>query len=362
MAVEKLPPDYENKTRNELIEAKSTLFQLVLFNFVFSPMVRDLMDELDAEFSGNRGRKAYPRVLLLIVVMYCFSKKINKYGDMVEKCEDSDFLKIILKGRQPSRNTFANFLNNSNHEMIHKVFIATLVRLNDINAFSITKVFIDGTDVLVRASRNYYIKQEYLKAMYQLKKWKLIHNGSKKSIKKSLKGLDIKLEEYEDNEEMVKLINLAKRRIKIHKHKVFAKRKRYEKEFEKRGDVKLSIIFPESVMLKTKRGMFDFAYNLQEVMTSNYIIFVGVMLSHPNDQKAIPPVYKQMKKTLRIYLEMQSKYGQRNNPDKHIKAFANIIIVADAGYFTIVNLYFLFKHRLMLLSSHQRNQEKIIIN
>lgn len=43
---------------------------------------------------------------------------------------------------------------------------------------------------------------------------------------------------------------------------------------------------------------------------------------------------------------MQSKYGQRNNPDKHIKSFANIIIVADAGYFTIVNLYFLFKHRI----------------
>ena len=40
-----------------------------------------------------------------------------------------------------------------------------------------------------------------------------------------------------------------------------------------------------------------------------------------------------------MYLEMQSKYGKKNNPLKHIQAFANIVIVADAGYFTVVNLY-----------------------
>ena len=42
-------------------------------------------------------------------------------------------------------------------------------------------------------------------------------NGSEKSIQKSLMGLDIKLNEYKDDEEMVKLIKSAKRRIKIHK-------------------------------------------------------------------------------------------------------------------------------------------------
>ena len=43
---------------------------------------------------------------------------------------------------------------------------------------------------------------------------------------------------------------------------------------------------------------------------------------------------------------MQEKYGKRNNPLKHTQAFANIVIVADAGYFTLVNLYFVFKNQI----------------
>ena len=218
--------------------------------------------------------------------------------------------------------------------------------LNDIKAFSISKVFIDGTDILVRASRSYWLKQKDLDAMYQLDEWNLLHDGSEKSIQKSLMGLDIKLEEYKDDEEMVKLIKSAKRRIKIHKHKVFAKRKRYEKIFEKQGDVKISIIFPESVYMKTKKGRFDFAFNLQEVMTKNHIVFLGIMLSQPNDGKALPDVYHHMKNTLDIFLEMQAKYGERNNPNKFEREFAKIIIMADAGYFTVYNIYFIFKNRI----------------
>ena len=73
-------------------------------------------------------------------------------------------------------------------------------------------------------------------------------------------------------------------------------------------------------------------------MTANHIIFVGLVLSQPNDNKALTDVYKQMKKTLDMYFEMQSKYEKRDNPKKHERTFANIIIIADAGYFTIVNL------------------------
>ena len=158
--------------------------------------------------------------------------------------------------------------------------------------------------------------------------------------------MDVKLKEFEGDEEIVKLIRLAKRRIRIHKHKVYEKRARYEKQFEKRGDVKLSIIFPECVFMKTKKGGFDFAFNFQAVMTNNHVIFVGLLLSQPNDQKSLPDVYRQMKKTLNIYLEMQAIYGKRNNPLKHTQAFANIVMVADAGYFTVVNLYFVFKNQI----------------
>ena len=346
MAVETLSPTYEPDTRKKLIDKDCPRFLLLIFNFAFLPMIQDITREMDAEFKGKRGPKAYPRVLLLIVVLYCFSENICRYKDMSKECKKNKYLNIILDDRIISRGTFANFLNNTDREGIHKIFIATLVLLNDIDAFSIARVFIDGTDVIVRASKSYFIRQNDLKAMDLLNEWGLLHDGSKDEIQKSLDGLDVKLKEFENDEDIVKLIKLAKKRIRIHKHKVYEKRARYEKQFEKRGDVKLSIIFPECVFMKTKKGGFDFAFNFQAVMTNNHVIFVGLLLSQPNDQKSLPDVYRQMKKTLNIYLEMQSKYGEKDNPLKHTQAFANIVMVADAGYFTVVNLYFVFKNQI----------------
>ena len=43
---------------------------LTITNFAFSNMVQNLMHQLDLEFESKRGRPAYPRTLLLIVVLY----------------------------------------------------------------------------------------------------------------------------------------------------------------------------------------------------------------------------------------------------------------------------------------------------
>lgn len=45
------------------------------------------MQNLDDEFQSKREPKAYPRALLLIVVLYCFSENINKYKSMSEGCK-----------------------------------------------------------------------------------------------------------------------------------------------------------------------------------------------------------------------------------------------------------------------------------
>ena len=205
---------------------------------------------------------------------------------------------------------------------------------------------IDGTDVIIRGSKQYYIKQKDLKAMELVNEWGLLHDGSPEEISKTLKELNIKLDEFKDDEEVVELIKIAKRRIKIFNHNVYIKKDRFEKEFEKRGDVKLSIVFPESVYLKTKKQNFDFAYNLQAVMTDKHLIFTAIPLSQPNDQKVFEDVYYQIKKSLCVFLEMQCMYGQRTNFSFFINSFLKIIIVADAGYFTIKNLYFIFINRI----------------
>ena len=68
MAVEKLPPDYENKTREKLKEDDCDKFLLIIFNFAFTPMIQDLMKELASKFDGVKGRKAYPRGTVLVKI------------------------------------------------------------------------------------------------------------------------------------------------------------------------------------------------------------------------------------------------------------------------------------------------------
>ena len=43
---------------------------------------------------------------------------------------------------------------------------------------------------------------------------------------------------------------------------------------------------------------------------------------------------------------MQYNYGQRYNPSKFIQAFSKIILIADAGYFTVFNTYFVFINKI----------------
>ena len=72
---------------------------------------------------------------------------------MEEECKKNKFILIVTSGLKPSRNSFANFLNKSDAKVMKKVFISTLVLLNDLHFLDFVKLFVDGTDVLVRASR-----------------------------------------------------------------------------------------------------------------------------------------------------------------------------------------------------------------
>ena len=74
---------------------------LTITNFVFSKMVQNLMHQLDSKFESKCGRPAYPRTLLLIVVLYCFSIDIANYTKMEEECKKNKFLLIVTCGLKP---------------------------------------------------------------------------------------------------------------------------------------------------------------------------------------------------------------------------------------------------------------------
>lgn len=64
---------------------------LTIVNFAFSDMVQNLMHQLDSKFESKHGRPAYPRTLLLIVVLYCFSINISNYTKWKRNVKRIDF-------------------------------------------------------------------------------------------------------------------------------------------------------------------------------------------------------------------------------------------------------------------------------
>ena len=322
---------------------------LTIANFAFSKMVQNLMDQLDSEFESKRGRPAYPRTLLLIVVLYCFSIGIANYTKMEEECKKNKFLLIVTCGLKPSRNSFANFLNKSDAKVIKKVFIATLVLLNDLHFLDFVKLFVDGTDAIVRASRNNKITPKEVERLKLMNKWNLLHNNTPKSINHTIKGLEEKLEFYKNDEEMCKTINSILKRINLYNTNIFSKLDIYTKILNEREIGSVSISFPEACWMKTKKGIYDFAFNLQEIMTENHIILTGMLLTQSNDWKTIKDVLKNIYETIDLFIEMQREFGERRNYSEIRKRIREHILIADSGYFSTENLYDLFINKINAL-------------
>ena len=322
---------------------------LTITNFAFSKMVQNLMHQLDSEFESKRGRPAYPRTLLLIVVLYCFSIDITNYTKMEEECKKNKFLLIVTCGLKPSRNSFANFLNKSDAKVIKKVFIATLVLLNDLHFLDFVKLFVDGTDAIVRASRNNKITPKDVERLKLMNEWNLLLNNTSKSINSTIKGLEEKLEFYKNDEEMCKTINSILKRINLYNTNIFSKLDMYSTILNERNIGSVSVSFPESCWMKTKKGIYDFAFNLQEIMTENHIILTGMLLTQSNDWKTIKDVLKNIYETIDLFIEMQREFGERRNYSEIRKRIRELILIADSGYFSTENLYHLFINKINAL-------------
>ena len=313
------------------------------------------------EFESKRGHPAYPRTLLLIVVLYCFSIDIANYTRMEDECKKNKFLLIVTCGLKPSRNSFTNFLNKSDAKVIKKVLIATLVLLNDLRFLDFVKLFVDGTDALVRASRNNKITSKDVERLKLMNKWNLLHNNKPKSINRTINGLGEKLVFYKNDEEMCKTINSILKRINLYNTNIFSKLDIYTNILNERETDSVSVSFPEACWMKTKRGIYDFAFNLQEIMTENHIILTEMLLTQSNDWKTLKEVLKNIYETIELFIEMQREFGERKNYREIRKRIREHILIADSGHFSTENLYHLFINKINALIMPKKYQKIIII-
>ena len=211
------------------------------------------------------------------------------------------------------------------------------------------KLFVDGTDAIVRASRNNKITPKDVERLKLMKKWNLLHNNTPKSINRTIKGLEEKLEFYKNDEEMCKTINSILKRINLYNTNIFSKLDIYTKILNEREIGSVSISFPEACWMKTKKGIYDFAFNLQEIMTENHIILTGMLLTQSNDWKTIKDVLKNIYETIDLFIEMQREFGERRNYSEIRKRIREHILIADSGYFSTENLYDLFINKINAL-------------
>ena len=98
--------------------------------------------------------------------------------------------------------------------------------------------------------------------------------------------------------------------------------------------------------MKTKRRIYDFAFNLQEIMTENHIILTGMLLTESNDWKTIKFVLNDINETIKLFIEMQREFGERRNYREILKRIRETILIADSGYFSTENLHYLFINKI----------------
>ena len=203
--------------------------------------------------------------------------------------------------------------------------------------------------MLVRASKYYKITKKEVNALIQVNEWGLLHENTPQSINRTIKGLKEKLEIYKNDEELCKTINLVLKRIKIYNTHIYEKKDNYLNIMNERNNDAVSITFPTTCWMKTKRGSYDFAFNLQEIMTENHIILTGMLLSESNDRKTIKYVLNDIYETIDVFIEMQKEFGERRNYCEIQRRIREHILIADSGYFSTENLHHLFINKINAL-------------
>ena len=350
MALKVLEEFTEKNISNGLSEYGKDSYKLrTVTEFIFKPYVLDLIKDLNKQFDSDEGNRAYPREMLLGVLMYCSTLRMSNLNAIARECKINKMLQVFTCGETPSDSTFKRFFKENNRLTLKKIFCCTLLEFNEEKFLDFSRIFIDGTDALVNGSIHYKITWNEITMLQYAKQWKILHNNRKQSIEKFMIELKKKEEFYKDDSEMLELIQMALKRPEIYNKRIYKKIPLFIEALKGRKQKYVSIMFPESIMMRTKKGKFDFALNLQQIMLKNKIVFGGLLMDKPNDSKVLEEALLEIKETTDILLELQKKYGLRRNYTEIRKLMGRTTFILDSGYFSDHNLEIADKYAINAL-------------
>ena len=133
---------------------------------------------------------------------------------------------------------------------------------------------------------------------------------------------------------------------------------------EKNNADSVPISFPESRIMKTKRGRTDTALNYQILMLEKHIAIAGYLHGDANDSDSIRKIFIEFKEDLELLVDIIKEFGEyKDNIDQIENLLKDIKIICDSGYHSIKNIKAAIELELTLIFmtkqiSRQNNKNK----
>ena len=230
-----------------------------------------------------------------------------------------------------------------------KIFLYTLLRFNEYDLLKFLHLFIDGTDAIIRGSKFHKIYAVELDAMRFMMENHLIHNSKPKQMKRSIRRLLKKKKENPNDKELIALIDMIIPRIQIYNYKMYKKIDIFQEALDKSNKDFICITYPNAPLIKTKKGKWDFAKNLQMAVCDNNIIIGSIFINDPDDSHALEKLIPELYRNFELLAELVEKYGTKNNTDTLKSLIKQAMIICDSGYDSEANIIYIYENEIRSL-------------
>jgi hypothetical protein len=307
-----------------------------IVKFVFDVGLESLFEHINGKFSSNLGRRAYPREMLMIVLLYAYYEGKREYVEIEKSILLNKIYSIVTFNKVISAKTFERFMDNLDLNAVETIFELVLKIAEEYDFLDTAIINMDGTIGLTSGSKYYKIYPDELETLILAKKHGILLK-SHKNKEESLKILEKKIKYHQNSPEIVEILEKMCLKPQLFTTYISTKIKLFKKEFDNHEGLKfLFVNNPEARLMKTKNGNFDACLNPQITVNNNYIITSAMVSQKTTDNQLFPDTTEDFIKTLMAVEKYESV----------LELLENTIFNSDNGYFSNMALEYIFNNNI----------------
>lgn len=292
---------------------------------------------IDEKYRCTRGRPAYPRKMLLRLLLMAYTDCVFSSRKIAKLAEENVIYMYINGGEKPDFRTICNFKIECKY-LFAMAFLETVYFARTLGMVKLGKLPIDGTIIKANASNQHTISKEDLKLVQELIDKGILVDVEEDDLYGDERGDQLPpgsqskiCEILDENDDFKGKLhkagfNLLNRYVKgdeEEKHKLQETITQAREELDKSEQDAVSLSDPESRFMKNKKDHTELSYNYQAAVDGDSSIIVASVVSQdPTDHKQLQPVIEQVEENLGPLPK-------------------GTIIPADNGYYGGENLHYL---------------------